>query len=83
LNYMKEREMLSLLVEGGSMLASSMMEQGLIDEIILFKAPKIFGNGLGMFNLQIDKHLIDFYLYDVKRIDDDMMLRYIKNGTLD
>ena len=83
LNYMKEREMLSLLVEGGSMLASSMMEQGLIDEIILFKAPKIFGNGLGMFNLQIDKHLIDFYLYDVKRIDNDMMLRYIKNGTLD
>ncbi len=84
LDYMREREMLSLLVEGGPQLASSLMEQDIVDEIILFKSPKILGNGIPMFSVNKGKSLMEnFYLHEAQEIEGDVMLRYIKNGTLD
>lgn len=82
LEYMKNREMLSLLVEGGPNLASSLIKQGLVDEIILFKSAKIFGSGIHMLQLDSESHLNDFYLYEVQEIEKDVMLRYVKSGIL-
>jgi len=38
-----EREIASVLLEGGGRLNGSMLEQGLIDKVVLFYAPKIVG----------------------------------------
>lgn len=43
----------SILLEGGSRLAGSMLQHGLIDELVIFVAPKIIGsNGFAPFTLQ-------------------------------
>lgn len=43
----------SILLEGGSRLAGDMVQAGLIDEFMLFYAPKIVGNdGFSAFALQ-------------------------------
>ncbi len=43
----------SVLLEGGSHLAGNMMQHGMIDELVIFVAPKIIGsNGFAPFNLQ-------------------------------
>ncbi|NTW81147.1 MAG: bifunctional diaminohydroxyphosphoribosylaminopyrimidine deaminase/5-amino-6-(5-phosphoribosylamino)uracil reductase RibD, partial [Geobacteraceae bacterium] len=43
----------SILLEGGSHLAGSMLQNGLIDELVIFVAPKIIGsNGFAPFTLQ-------------------------------
>jgi diaminohydroxyphosphoribosylaminopyrimidine deaminase/5-amino-6-(5-phosphoribosylamino)uracil reductase len=40
------RGVTSLLVEGGSETLSSFLEQGLVDRLELFMAPKLFGQGI-------------------------------------
>jgi diaminohydroxyphosphoribosylaminopyrimidine deaminase/5-amino-6-(5-phosphoribosylamino)uracil reductase len=40
-----EREISSVLLEGGGLLNGSMLELGLVDKLILFFAPKIIGGG--------------------------------------
>lgn len=43
----------SILLEGGSHLAGSMLQSGMIDELVLFIAPKVIGsNGFAPFTLQ-------------------------------
>ncbi|PKM80383.1 MAG: riboflavin biosynthesis protein RibD [Firmicutes bacterium HGW-Firmicutes-13] len=43
MKYLGEREISSLLVEGGSTLNYSLLEEGLIDKILFFIAPKLIG----------------------------------------
>ena len=43
-----QREILSLLVEGGAELNGAMLEAGLVDKMVLFYAPKIMGGGVPM-----------------------------------
>ena len=83
LNKMAERQMLSLLVEGGSALATSLLKNKIVDEIILFKSPKIFGKGLPMFTDKIDLDGLGYKLFEKKEFSGDIMLRYIRNGILD
>lgn len=43
----------SVLLEGGSRLAGNMLQEGLIDELVIFIAPKVIGsNGFAPFTLQ-------------------------------
>ena len=43
----------SILLEGGSRLAGSMLQSGLIDELVIFIAPKVIGsNGFAPFTMQ-------------------------------
>jgi diaminohydroxyphosphoribosylaminopyrimidine deaminase/5-amino-6-(5-phosphoribosylamino)uracil reductase len=46
-----EMEMMSLLVEGGSRINGSFLDEGLIDKILFFLSPKLIGDGeaLGIF----------------------------------
>ncbi len=83
LDYMKGKEMLSLLVEGGPRLASSLLKQGVVDEIIIFKSSRILGSGIPVFQINNKNLAGEFSLYETAEIGDDVMLRYIKNGTLD
>lgn len=50
-SYLGRRDILSVLVEGGAELNSSLLDSGLVDQIMLYVAPKLVGgaDGKGMF----------------------------------
>lgn len=52
LNKLQEIQVRSLLVEGGSNLVSSFLQEGLFDELIIYIAPKFLGNGIKAFNFK-------------------------------
>jgi diaminohydroxyphosphoribosylaminopyrimidine deaminase/5-amino-6-(5-phosphoribosylamino)uracil reductase len=61
-----KREMNSILLEAGSRLSGSMIEQGLVDEIIVYKAPDLLGSDArGMFDIP-----------GLERISDKIKLEY-------
>ena len=76
----------NVLVEGGAALIGSMMDQGLVDQVLAFVAPKLLGDEratpaiTGLMRDRIDDStLLD--LRDVQRIDDDVLLDYrVKRG---
>lgn len=49
LKWLGEQEVSSILVEGGSMLISSLIEKDLYDEMTVYIAPKLIGNGTAFF----------------------------------
>ena len=68
-----------ILVEGGAALASNLVEQGHVDELLLFVAPKLLGGkGIDLFSeLHVDK-LADapqFEISEVMPYGEDLMLR--------
>jgi diaminohydroxyphosphoribosylaminopyrimidine deaminase/5-amino-6-(5-phosphoribosylamino)uracil reductase len=68
----------SILLEGGSHLAGNMLQQGLIDELVFFMAPKIIGsNGFAPFTLQgitSLEHAIKLDFTDIRRIGSDIVV---------
>lgn len=56
----------SLMVEGGGAMYSSFVKSGLVDEIQIFMAPKIFGNGLNPFHLIDINKVSESYEYVLK-----------------
>lgn len=66
----------SILVEGGSQVASSFVQENLVKKAAFFIAPRILGNGINAFNLQVGKMSDAVHLKDVKttKIDDDVLL---------
>ncbi len=52
LSKLASRGIQTVLLEGGSRLAGTMLQQGLIDECIFFYAPKVVGNGFAPFVIQ-------------------------------
>lgn len=68
-----EREIISLLVEGGAKIATSFLKAGLIDKVIFFVCPKIIGNqGLAAFG----QGLAEIRLREVKyrKLGEDMLV---------
>ena len=64
----------SALLGGGAFLNSLFLEKKLISEIILTIEPKIFGDGLSLFNKDFN---VNLKLKEVKKINDDaIMVRY-------
>lgn len=47
-----QREINSVLVECGSELASALLEENLVDELVIYYAPKILGQGMAAFSFQ-------------------------------
>ncbi len=81
LKMLGERGMTSLLVEGGSRLASSLLLAGLVDRIAWFRAPRVMGGegvpvvaALGLDNLG---DAPDFKRVDVTTIGDDILETYV------
>lgn len=74
-----EMGMMSLLVEGGSQLNGSFLDEGLIDKIFLFLSPKLIGDpqALGIFGghgVPSLKEAIPLSGLKVKRIGEDLLL---------
>lgn len=70
-----------ILVEGGPTLLGSFLKEGLIDEIFLTIAPKIFGSKPGSTKTLIEGILLPsnkfkLKLISVKKIKDELFLRY-------
>ncbi len=70
----------SLMTECGSRAAGSFLAADVVDEIITFVAPNVYGSGLPWFS---DFHgLDDFTLTDAHKCGDDVLLRYVKKAHL-
>jgi diaminohydroxyphosphoribosylaminopyrimidine deaminase / 5-amino-6-(5-phosphoribosylamino)uracil reductase len=78
-----DRGVLSLLVEGGANVISAFLETGLPDQLILFIAPKILGNGISFSTYPNAKSIRDglqLTVQEITRIGDDIFYRAtIKN----
>ena len=67
-----------VLVESGATLATSFLRDGLVDELIQYIAPKYLGQSaraLNQFDFDAMCQSIDFELFDVKQIGQDIRLR--------
>lgn len=77
--------MQTILLEGGSRLAGDMLQAGLIDEFMLFYAPKIIGSdGFSSFALQgitTMEQAVKLKILDVRMIDQDLLVRAIPEAA--
>ncbi len=73
-----QREINELHVEAGQKLNGSLTREGLVDEFLVYLAPKLLGNGLGMANLGTLKNLSDaaqLQFLSTDRLGDDLRIR--------
>lgn len=78
LESLAERDIVSVLVEGGAGLTGSFLKEGLADEVMIYMAPKIMGGGLGAFELGADRRMKDMTqlkFIEQRMIGPDMFLR--------
>lgn len=77
-----QRKIMSLLVEGGASVASSFLQEGAIDQLILFKSPKILADNFAnpIFSsavpCRIEKVINNMYLKKIDKYGDDLCLIY-------
>lgn len=78
LQLLADRGINEILLECGPMLAGSFLQQGLIDELILYVAPHVMGNAArGLFELpglERMKERIGLQWTDVRRVGDDLRI---------
>jgi len=75
----KEKEVVQLLVEGGSSVFGSFLRRKLFNRLVVFVAPKVFGKGISPFGgFEIDnlQEVEGLKLLDFKRFGNDVMLEY-------
>jgi len=78
-NYCAEQGMNNVLVEAGHQLAGQFIQQNLVDELIVYVAPKLMGNaGPGLFDLQVNKmsQCPELKLNSIDQFGDDLRLIY-------
>lgn len=73
------KSILSILVEAGPSLAGELISNGLVDEYILFIAPKVFGDSSAISSVQMKPldniaNSYEFKLFDYKITGNDLML---------
>ncbi len=70
--------LLHMLVEGGAGVHRSFLEAGLVDELVLFLAPKLFGHGgltwSGALGVKDPSKAIQFEALDAVRVGPDLMV---------
>jgi len=69
----------SVLVEAGHKLAGAFLKEGLIDELVVYMAPKLMGSqGMGLFELDIESmdKTPGLKLKDIRKLGDDIRLTY-------
>lgn len=79
LNALKEKNIHSVMIEGGPKVLASFYESKLFDEIVIYIAPKIIGSGTTSFEhispISLNNDF-DLKLVNVKKIQDQMRLTY-------
>jgi len=77
-NDMAIKEFNEILVEAGSQLNGALLQEDLVDEIILYIAPCVLGNGSqGMFDLPIFSDLSDrfnFHFESIEQVGTDLRI---------
>ena len=71
-----KREIMSVLVEGGSEIITSLLKANLVDKMIIPIAPKIIGKGLeaiGDLNINKIKNAIKFSSFKTMKKGDDLI----------
>ena len=80
LRQLKQRGILSMIVEGGAGLAASFLAGDHVDRLVIFRAPIILGSGsLGAFSgisSQEIEHAPRFRLLETRALDDDVVTTY-------
>lgn len=74
------RGITSILVEGGSRVFTSLLCDGLVNELAIFLAPKICGTGLslaGDLGIEEMDEAMRFVLQEVRRVGPDLFLRLV------
>ncbi len=75
-----------VLIEAGHRLAGSFLQLGLVDQLVVYMAPKLMGNkAMGLFELNIDEmsRCIPLKLSDIRQFGDDIRFRYQLDSKLD
>lgn len=79
LEYLATQNMNRVLLESGHQLAGEFLRRQLIDELIVYMAPKLMGNrAMGLFDLEVQSMLDTprLRLTDVRQLDEDIRLTY-------
>lgn len=74
-----DQKQIGILIEGGPTTAARFFEEGLVDQIVLYIAPKVFGEGkswVGTFGLSDLSSSPSFELAETRVIDGDIKLTY-------
>jgi len=77
----KDYNIASIMVEGGSKIYSSFLKEQLFDEIKIFVAPKLFGNGMNSFselNIASVKDAKELKFSKTETIGEDILITAIK-----
>lgn len=86
LRYLAEREINEVLIEAGPTLAGAAVQQGLVDELVLYLAPHLMGSAArGLFRLAGVDRMADrlaLELIDVRAVGPDLRLRARPRGAL-
>lgn len=80
--YCAKNEINNLLVEAGHQLAGAFIAENLVDELIVYVAPKLMGiNAMGLIDINIEnmKDCPTFKLKEVKQFGEDVRLTYLIN----
>ncbi|HHT9118821.1 MAG TPA: bifunctional diaminohydroxyphosphoribosylaminopyrimidine deaminase/5-amino-6-(5-phosphoribosylamino)uracil reductase RibD [Candidatus Hypogeohydataceae bacterium YC38] len=77
-----EMQFTNILLEGGGTLTASFFEEGLVDRVVIFMAPKIFGGGearLPVAGVGVDRVEEAFRLKDIRvsRLSEDILIEAI------
>lgn len=79
LSELGRREINEVLVEAGQTLSGSFLSMGLVDQLVIYLAPKILGNrAKGMFDLPLLEQLKDAFeleITDIQNIGDDIRIK--------
>jgi diaminohydroxyphosphoribosylaminopyrimidine deaminase/5-amino-6-(5-phosphoribosylamino)uracil reductase len=78
-----KRDINDILVEAGSVLNGALLNAGLIDELIIYMAPKLMGDSAkGLFHLpelQTMDHNIDLSILDIRAVGNDWRITAVPN----
>jgi diaminohydroxyphosphoribosylaminopyrimidine deaminase / 5-amino-6-(5-phosphoribosylamino)uracil reductase len=74
---LREREIVSVLLEGGPTLAGAFLEAGLIDEVVAYLAPKLLGAGPSVLEdagINTISEVASLEVVDIVRLGDDVRI---------
>jgi diaminohydroxyphosphoribosylaminopyrimidine deaminase/5-amino-6-(5-phosphoribosylamino)uracil reductase len=79
LKYLRDRGVMHLLVEGGGYTLTQFLREGLFDRLVVFQAPKLIGEGVGIGDLGVDKveRALKLRLRREIKVGEERVLEYI------
>ena len=76
LKILSREKIISVLVEGGQKIFTQFVQSDLVDELVVFIAPQIWGKGLPVFVSNPLNKIQNWRLHTVKKVAEDILLVY-------